>query len=63
MIVFVDCAERTGRACSDRIGFLRMTLVSALRRTSAQCALLEGLSRRESDKNFDVHLGAKRGCK
>jgi hypothetical protein len=42
--------RRTGKA-SDRIGFPRMTLVSGAQPTSAQCALTEGLSRRESDEN------------
>ena len=42
--------RRTGGACSDRIGFLRMTLESGLLRTFGRCALPDGLSRRESDK-------------
>jgi len=48
--VLVDCAEEQEGPCSDRIGFPRMTLVSRSRRTTAQCALSDGLSR-EPDEN------------
>src|SRR5437660_1548546 len=49
--------RRTGRACSDRICFLRKTLVRCVaRRTRRQCALPEGLSRRGSDETCAPRL-------